>query len=269
MANRTLGGYDYFIDVDKIIVGVIFMLNIKKVGLKISSLRKSIGCSQEKLAELLSVTPQAISKWENGHSLPETSSLPILAQIFGCGIDDIIMPAYLIDERVEQDKPNALEQQAEHIANVVFAKMEDKQKSKELLGFTDEEITKAVISKHPDIGRIVINRGKASRTTGDICTPIFVSSSTHEINLIETIYHKQSRKENIFDSYVLLNDCGVRELRDLYSIDYNKSAILAENVIDKCFDMNDYNEDTADGAIIRQNYNTILHSVASWHSIVT
>jgi len=244
------------------------MLDMKKVGVKISSLRKSIGCSQEKLADLLSVTPQAISKWENGHSLPETSSLPILAQVFGCGIDDIIIPAYTIDERVEQDKPNTLELQAEHIANVVFSKMEDKQKSNEHLGFTDEEITESVCAKHPDIGRVVINRGKTSRTTGDICTPILVSSATpiaHEINLLEAIYHKQSRKENIFDSYVLLHDCGVKELRNLYSIDYAKSAILAENVANECFDMSDYNEDTADGAFIRQNYNMILRSVASWH----
>lgn len=241
------------------------MLDAKKVGAKISSLRKEIGCSQEKLAELLKITPQAISKWENGHSLPETSSLPILAQIFGCSIDDIIMPAYSIDERVEQDKPNALEQQAERIANVVLSKMEDKQKS---IGFTDEEITAAVATKHPYIGRVTINRGKQSRTAGDICTPILVLSSMQEIKLLETIFHKSSRKENIFNSYAMLNDCGVKEIRDLYCIDHAKSAVLAEDVTDSCFDMNDYNEDTADGAIIRQNYNAILRSVASWHGTV-
>ena len=237
------------------------MLDIKKLGLKISSLRKSIGCSQEKLAELLSVTPQAVSKWENGHSLPETSSLPVLAQIFGCGTDDIIMPAYSIDERVEQDKPNTLEQQAERIAGVVFTKIEEKNQP----GFTDEEIVAAVTAKHSDIGRIAINRDQTSRTTGDICTPILITSSTHEIKLIETIYHKQSRSENIFNSYVLLNDCGVKEIRSLYAIDYVKSAILAEDVADDCFDMSDYNENTPNGEVIRQNYNSILRSVASWH----
>jgi transcriptional regulator with XRE-family HTH domain/tetrahydromethanopterin S-methyltransferase subunit G len=241
------------------------MLDAKKVGLTIASLRKSVGYSQEKLAELLSVTPQAVSKWENGHSLPETSSLPVLAQIFGCGTDDILMPAYSIDERVKQDNSNALEQQAERIANVVFAKMENHQKSKEQLGFSDEEITAAVAAKHPDIGRISISRGKTSRTTGDICTSILVSAAAHEIKLLETIFHKQSRKENIFDGYILLNACGVKELRDLYGINYAKSAVLAENTADECFDMNDYNEDTADGALIRQNYNAVFRAVAGWH----
>lgn len=39
------------------------MLDIKKVGVKISSFRKKNGLSQEKLAELLFISPQAISKW--------------------------------------------------------------------------------------------------------------------------------------------------------------------------------------------------------------
>lgn len=49
------------------------MLETKKVGIKIATLRKSTGLSQEKLAEMLHISPQAISKWENGHTLPETT----------------------------------------------------------------------------------------------------------------------------------------------------------------------------------------------------
>jgi transcriptional regulator with XRE-family HTH domain/tetrahydromethanopterin S-methyltransferase subunit G len=241
------------------------VLDTKKVGVKISSLRKSIGCSQEKLAELLNVTPQAISKWENGHSLPETSSLPILAQIFGCTIDDFIMPAYSIDERVEKDKPNTLEQQAEHIAKAVIAKIEAKQQAGEQLGFDDDEIAEAVAKKHPGMGRASINRGKTTRTTGDICTPITLSSDKHELKLLETIYYKSSRKANLFNSYALLYELGVDVLRPLYRIDHNKAAILTEDVGEACLNMHDYNEDTSDGAIIRQNYNPIFRSVAKWH----
>jgi len=238
------------------------MLDNKKVGLKIAAFRKNIGYSQEKLAELLGVSPQAISKWENGHSLPETGTLPILAQIFGCGIDDIIMPAYSIDERVEQDKPNALEQQAEHIAKVVITKMEEK----EQIGFDDDEIAKAIAKKHPSMGRATIIRGKTTRTTGDICTTITVQSAKYEIRLLETIYHKSSRKTNLFNSYALLYEHGVDVLRPLYHIDHNKAAILTEDIANDCFDMNNYNEDTADGEIIRQNYSPFFRSLAKWHS---
>jgi len=100
----------------------IIMLDTKKLGIKIASLRKNIGLSQEKLAELLCISPQAISKWENGHTLPESSLLPVISQIFGCTIDDIIMPAYLFDEKIEAEKPNLLEQQAEYIAKHVIKK---------------------------------------------------------------------------------------------------------------------------------------------------
>lgn len=102
------------------------MLDIKKVGIKICSFRKKIGYSQEKLAELLCISPQAISRWENGHTLPNTQTLPMLAQIFGCTIDEIIMPAYAFDEKIEANKPDALEQQAEQIANIILKKMENK-----------------------------------------------------------------------------------------------------------------------------------------------
>ncbi len=54
-----------------------------------------ISCIAEKLAELLSVSPQAISKWENGKNLPETATLPSIAQIFNCSIDSILNPKEL------------------------------------------------------------------------------------------------------------------------------------------------------------------------------
>ncbi len=44
------------------------------------------------MAESINISPQAISKWENGHSLPETSLLPVLAKKLGCSIDTILVP---------------------------------------------------------------------------------------------------------------------------------------------------------------------------------
>lgn len=44
------------------------MLDIKQFGKRIAFLRRKNGMSQEKLADLLGISPQAISKWENGVS---------------------------------------------------------------------------------------------------------------------------------------------------------------------------------------------------------
>jgi len=38
------------------------------IGAKIAQSRKSLGMTQEELAEKLGVSPQAVSKWENGVS---------------------------------------------------------------------------------------------------------------------------------------------------------------------------------------------------------
>jgi transcriptional regulator with XRE-family HTH domain len=59
------------------------------IGKTIKTLREDKGISQNKLAELLNVTPQAISKWENNMNSPDISLLPQLADIFGVSIDTI------------------------------------------------------------------------------------------------------------------------------------------------------------------------------------
>lgn len=71
------------------------MFDMKKVGDQIALLRKEKGLTQDKLAESLSVSSQAVSKWENGHTLPETSLLPLLAKQLDCSIDTILMPSEL------------------------------------------------------------------------------------------------------------------------------------------------------------------------------
>jgi len=54
---------------------------------KIYYCRKKAGLSQDGLAEKLDVSRQAVSKWENGEAMPETTKLPALAKVFGVSID--------------------------------------------------------------------------------------------------------------------------------------------------------------------------------------
>ena len=62
------------------------------IGNQILLLRKRSGFTQEELAEKLDISPQAISKWENGHTLPETTMLPLLAKLLNSSIDAILTP---------------------------------------------------------------------------------------------------------------------------------------------------------------------------------
>ena len=62
-------------------------MDTNKIGKRITAMRKERGFTQESLAELLDVSAQAVSKWENGHALPETALLPPLAKALETSID--------------------------------------------------------------------------------------------------------------------------------------------------------------------------------------
>jgi len=66
------------------------------IGKKIRDLRVAKGITQEILAEVLNVTPQAVSKWETGSSAPDIQLLPELAVYFGVTIDELFC---LTDDR--------------------------------------------------------------------------------------------------------------------------------------------------------------------------
>ena len=66
-------------------------MDTSKIGKRITIMRKELSYTQESLAELLSVSPQAVSKWENGHALPETALLPLLAKTLETSIDSLFM----------------------------------------------------------------------------------------------------------------------------------------------------------------------------------
>lgn len=57
------------------------------IGLKIRELRKRKGITQERLAEYLNISSQAVSKWESGMSLPDITYVPKLAIFFGVSTD--------------------------------------------------------------------------------------------------------------------------------------------------------------------------------------
>lgn len=59
------------------------------IGENIKALRESLGMTQEKLAEKLNISYQAVSKWETSQSVPDTMMLPVISEIFGVTIDEL------------------------------------------------------------------------------------------------------------------------------------------------------------------------------------
>lgn len=60
------------------------------IGKRIALLRKEKGLKQEELAEMLGVSGQAVSKWENDQTCPDISLLPQLASILGVTVDELL-----------------------------------------------------------------------------------------------------------------------------------------------------------------------------------
>lgn len=57
------------------------------IGERITSLRKAAGLSQGKLASLLDVSRQAVSKWENELSCPDTVKMIQLADVLNTDVE--------------------------------------------------------------------------------------------------------------------------------------------------------------------------------------
>ena len=56
----------------------------------ILKLRLKQGLSQEELAEKVYVTRQAVSRWENGETVPNTETLKMLSMLFGVSINTLL-----------------------------------------------------------------------------------------------------------------------------------------------------------------------------------
>ena len=67
-----------------------------KIGQYIQNLRKAAGLTQKELAEKLNLSFQAVSKWENGDSLPDTGVLLDLCDILNTTADKLLNGGSLV-----------------------------------------------------------------------------------------------------------------------------------------------------------------------------
>ena len=91
-----------------------------KFGQKIKSLRREANMTQENLAELLSISPQAISRWETDAAMPDVSLLPPLANLFNVTTDYLLNDDHegetdipLAEDTSEESNP--LKQKKKHL----------------------------------------------------------------------------------------------------------------------------------------------------------
>ena len=59
-------------------------------GEKLKIYRTGLGLSQEKVAELVGVSRQAVTKWENNQAAPSTENLIALASLYHVSLDELV-----------------------------------------------------------------------------------------------------------------------------------------------------------------------------------
>ncbi len=60
------------------------------LGLRIAQRRKNLNLTQEEFSQLLGVTAQAVSKWENDASCPDIMLLPKISEVLDVSIDELM-----------------------------------------------------------------------------------------------------------------------------------------------------------------------------------
>jgi transcriptional regulator with XRE-family HTH domain/DNA-directed RNA polymerase subunit RPC12/RpoP len=79
-----------------------------KIGRFIAAKRKEQNLTQAQLAEKLSITDRAISKWENGRSLPDSSVMLTLCEILQITVNDLLSGEVVTMENYTKELENKL-----------------------------------------------------------------------------------------------------------------------------------------------------------------
>ena len=86
----------------------------ENVGKYLRSLRLNEGITQRELAAKMNVTHQAVSRWENGKSIPDVDTLRLLGEFYGVSMDEILQV-----ENGEKKKDSFLDKHGRKLAIIV------------------------------------------------------------------------------------------------------------------------------------------------------
>lgn len=111
-------------------------MNQEKIGRFIAQCRKQNGFTQASLAEKLGITDRAVSKWENGKSMPDAS---IMLEL--CGLLKINVNELLMGERVAMENYKEIAEQ-----NLIEMRKQEEQANKRLMSAEYFLVTLAVIA---------------------------------------------------------------------------------------------------------------------------
>lgn len=212
-------------------------MNQEKIGKFICELRKEKNWTQYDLAEKAIISRQAVSKWERGVTIPDSSTLLILSQLFDVTINEL-----LLGERINSKDNNTKENMEKVTLGIVDDYINNKRKLKRIIKIliivvivllnlfliyyfinSYNSIKVYMINGDNDNfvikdGILVMTKSKIYFSLGDIS-----SKNNMEIKSIELFSKINNKKKNIYfndESSILLKDYyGYNAYFDYESID--------------------------------------------------
>ncbi|MBE5962498.1 MAG: helix-turn-helix domain-containing protein [Lachnospiraceae bacterium] len=232
-------------------------MDIVMIGQNIARLRRMNNLTQEKLAEALKVSAPAVSRWENGRSLPDISLLPELATIFDCTIDHLLM-AERKQDMICSVSQSTLEDipvlsLAEQIINIM--------EGKNMIGMTNQSIMNAFSEKHGHLGDVSVIRNRSTRSEKNIINSITLKVNGREYHLLEKLLFGDMTE---LYRTKLLCDFGI-SIPIVYKIDFKEKNILLEDLSEDYICGREFDDDTSNGKIYREAYSDIISAAAQFH----
>lgn len=144
---------------------------------KLKSLRKQRDLTQEEVAVYLSVSAQAISRWERGEAYPDITMLPGIASFYGVTTDELLCMEQLQDDKRKEEieeEYKRLHNIGEMSAAVELMRSARKQYPSDFRiitnlahllltnsdGVPDEDVYRANLRESIELSEIVVNDGK-------------------------------------------------------------------------------------------------------------
>lgn len=110
-------------------------MNTKMIAGYLQFLRKSHHYTQEDLARKLSLSRQAVSKWETGTTVPDLDVLLSLSKLYGITINDILEPQIPPQKITDFEQIETIE---EHVLKEVLEPLDDNALAIALMGASPE-----------------------------------------------------------------------------------------------------------------------------------
>lgn len=93
----------------------------EQFGILLTTLRKKKGISQKEMAERLSVSTSAVSKWEHGKNLPDMTMLGSIAETLQVSCDELLNPEKTLERLANPEPQKEALQKKKHTRVVKIA----------------------------------------------------------------------------------------------------------------------------------------------------